>query len=135
MTSAANPQGPRSHAARWKHDSLFKRGYLAVPISFLENYARLKQYGGLTHTEATVVLQIMSFKWDARAPFPSYPKLAKRLNTSPKTVQRHIKALEDKGYLKRLARKGRSNEFDLTPLFDALLENVNAGANLPNPAS
>lgn len=113
-----------SHAARWKHEKLFGRGYLAVPIAFLEHYARLKKFGGLTHAEAMFILHVMSFKWGERAPFPSYATLAKRMGTSPKTVQRQAKALEDKGYLVRVARHGRSNAFELTPLFDSLLEAV-----------
>src|ERR1700722_5875538 len=74
-----------SHAARWKHERLFSRGYLAVPIAFLEHYARLKKYGGLTHAEAMFILHVMSFKWGERAPFPSYATLAKRMGTGPKT--------------------------------------------------
>ena len=66
----------------------------------------------------------MAFKWDARAPFPSYSKLAKRLGTSVKTVQRQAKTLEEKGYLRRESRSGRTNLFELTPLFDALLAAV-----------
>jgi DNA-binding MarR family transcriptional regulator len=113
-----------SHAARWKHEKLFSRGYLAVPISFLEHYANLKKFGGLTHAEAMFILQVMSFKWGERAPFPSYATLAKRMGTGPKTIQRQAKALEDKGYLIRQKRQGRSNAFELTPLFDLLLEAV-----------
>jgi DNA-binding MarR family transcriptional regulator len=115
-----------SHAARSKHERLFSRGYLAVPIAFLEHYARLQKYGGLTHAEAMFILHVMSFKWGERAPFPSYATLAKRMGTGPKTVQRQAKALEDKGYLVRQKRQGRSNAFELTPLFDCLLEAVTA---------
>ena len=111
-------------AARWKHEKLFRHGYLAVPIAFLKYYANLKKFGGLTQSEAMFVLQVMSFKWDDRSPFPSYATLAKRLGTGPKTVQRHAQSLEAKGYLKREARQGRSNAFEFTPLFDSLLEAV-----------
>ena len=116
-----------SHGARWKHEQLFERGYLAVPITFLEYYARLKRYGGLTHSEGMFILQVMAFKWDSREPYPSYTTLAERMGTSPKTIQRHAKALEDKGYLYRVERRGSSNAFELTPLFDSLLEAVTEG--------
>jgi DNA-binding MarR family transcriptional regulator len=76
------------------------------------------------------VLQVMSFKWGEQAPFPSYATLAKRLGTGSKTVQRQAKALEDKGYLRREKRQGRSNAFELTPLFDSLLEAVILEDNL-----
>jgi len=124
-----------SHAARWKHDKLFCRGYLAVPVTFLEHYAKLKKYGGLTHAEGMFVLQVMSFKWGETAPFPSYATLSKRLGTGPKTVQRQAKALEDKGYLRREKRQGRSNAFELTPLFDSLLDAVMSEGNRIGPAT
>jgi DNA-binding MarR family transcriptional regulator len=125
-----------THAVRWKHERLFSRGYVAVPVAFLEHYAHLKRFGGLTHAEAMYVLQVMAFKWSDAAPFPSYATLAKRLGTGPKTVQRQAKALEDKGYIRREKRRGRSNAFDLTPLFDALLDAMPAedGHRLPKAA-
>lgn len=116
--------GSRSYAARWKHEKLFEQGYVAVPVTFLQHYAKLKHYGGLTHAEAMFVLQVMAFKWDERAPFPSYALLAQRLGTSLKTVQRQAQALERKGYIKRETRTGRSNAFEFSALFDALLEAV-----------
>jgi DNA-binding transcriptional regulator YhcF (GntR family) len=66
------------------------------------------------------VLQLMAFKWNQNAPFPSYSTLAKRMNITHKQVRRYAKALEDKGFLRRTARIGSSNSFDLQPLFDAL---------------
>lgn len=113
-----------AHSARWKHEKLFQQGYVAVPITFLQHYAKLQRFGGLTHSEAMFVIQVMAFKWDERAPFPSYATLAKRLGTSVKTVQRQAKVLEEKGYLRRESRRGLSNSFELTPLFDALVEAV-----------
>ena len=110
-------------AVRWGgHDELFAspEGWVGVPDAFLRNYAKLPLYGGLTGSEAMFVLQLMSFKWTGDAPFPSYKTLARRMGVSDKMVRRYAANLEAKGYLKRGARIGSTNTFDLEPLFAAL---------------
>jgi DNA-binding MarR family transcriptional regulator len=93
-------------------------------VVFLRHYATLKPYG-LTAGEALFVLQLMSFKWTSEAPFPSYKTLAKRMGITDKMARRYAAALEGKGYLKRTARIGNSNSFDLQALFDALSSALN----------
>ncbi len=109
----------RSRIARWKHEELFVKGYLIVPSLLLYSYARLKPHP-LTAGEVLFIIHLMDFKWDERAPFPSYKTLAKRMGVSDKMVRRHAQTLEDKRYLRRVARRGLTNQFDLTPFFDAL---------------
>ena len=109
----------RAFSKRWQHEELFAKGYVAVPTLFLRHYANLKPYS-LTSGEALFVLHLMEFKWDEKAPFPGYKTLAERMGVSDKMARRHAKSLEEKKYLKRKVRVGRTNRFDLTPLFDAL---------------
>ncbi len=104
---------------RWKHDELFDDGFVGVPTHFLRLYSLLKP--PMTSGEALFVIQLMSFKWDEANPFPSYKLLAERMGVSSKATQRHAATLESKGYLNRIPRIGTSNEFDLSPLFDAVL--------------
>ena len=66
------------------------------------------------------VLQLMTFKWSATAPFPSYKTIAARMGITDKMARRYAAALEGKGYLRRQSRIGSTNSFDLQPLFDAL---------------
>ena len=106
-------------AERWKHEALFEKGYVPVPVSFLQRYANLKPYP-LTAGEALFVLHLMEFKWDSGDPFPGYKTLAKRMGVSDKMVRRHAKSLETKTYLRRKMRLAQTNLFDLSPLFDAL---------------
>jgi hypothetical protein len=109
-------------AQRWGgHESLFAKpeGWVGVPAAFLRLYGSLKPYQ-LTVAEAMFVIEIMAYKWGAKAPFPSYGTIAKRMGVSTKMVQRYARQLEEKGYLRRQARIGTSNAFDLQPLFDAL---------------
>lgn len=109
----------RSFGARWKHLELFERGYVPVPLYFLELYAQLKPFC-LTVGEAMFVLHLMQFKWDAEAPFPGYKRIAAQMGISDKMARAHAKSLETKGLLVREMRVSQTNRFDLTPLFDAL---------------
>ena len=118
-----NNQPNRSFASRWRHESLFEKGYLVVPTLFLQHYAQLKPFP-LTSGEALFVLHLMEFKWDRQAPFPAYKTLAARMGISAKMARRHAQSLEVKKYLKRRMRVGQTNHFDLNPLFDAVVKAV-----------
>jgi hypothetical protein len=114
------PNTQRSFATRWNHSELFESGFIAVPTAFLRHYAHLKP-NRLTLGEAMFVLHLMEFKWGADDPFPGYATLAERMGVSVKMVRRHAQNLQTKKYLRREIRSGRTNRFDLSPLFDALL--------------
>ena len=105
---------------RWRHEALFRKGYVPVPVLFLHHYAGLKPFP-LTSGEALFVLHLMEFKWDVDNPFPGYKTLAKRMGITDKMARRHAQSLEQKHYLVREMRVGQTNRFDLTLLFDALL--------------
>jgi helix-turn-helix protein len=111
---------PRSFGNRWKHDELFTKGYVGLPVTFLHHYALLNP--PLNAGEALFVIHLMQFKWDEQAPFPGYKKIAAQMGVSDKMARRHAQSLEIKGYLTREERIGRTNRFHLTGLFDALLK-------------
>lgn len=115
-----SPVNKKTVMARWTHTELFDAGFVGVPTRFLELYPKLKP--SLTSGEAIFVIHLMSFKWDAEDPFPSYKRLGERMGTTSKTAQRHATSLEAKKYLTRIQRIGDSNKFDLSRLFDALLK-------------
>lgn len=117
---AGRPRPERTPQARWKHESLFEAGFVPVPQRFLQLYSLLKPHP-LTTSEAVFVLQVMTYKWTADAPFPSYAKLATRMGVTDKAVRRIAQAIERKGLMRRIPRQGGTNKFDLNPLFDALL--------------
>ena len=73
-----------------------------------------------------LVIQIMDFKWDAKDPFPSCKLLAQRMGVGDKRVRRLAQSLEGKGYLRRKMRMSTTNQYDLNPLFDALLQAMEA---------
>lgn len=119
--SSSSPAMSRTYAARWRHADLLESGYLVVPSIFLRHYSQLKPYS-LTHGEVLFILHLMEFKWDSADPFPSYDTLARRMGISTKMARRYGKALEQKGFMRRKIRTGNTNRFDLSPLFDKLLE-------------
>ena len=56
---------------------------------------------GLNPTELLVLAQIMEFQTNTKNCFISDKALAEQFNVSEKTVSRSLKALEDRGFIKR----------------------------------
>jgi hypothetical protein len=112
----------RSATARWGQQDtrLFTEGWLSVPTKFLRYYTALNP--PLSSGEALFVLQLMTFKWDDAAPFPSYGRIAKTMGVTDKMARRYAQSLQKKGYLTRQYQRRAPNKFDLTQLFDALAE-------------
>ena len=79
----------------------------------------------------------MEFKWEQAAPFRSYGTQARRARISVKLARGYGLALELKGFLRREIRTGNTNLFDLTPLFDNLLQQISRTAvdNRETPTS
>jgi DNA replication protein len=105
----------RQVANRWT-PRIAQVGWTPVSNYFLENYHRLN----LTHSEAMVVVHLLSFKWDDAAPFPSLATLAKRMGITPPSVRTHLRNLEKKGCLMREIQVGTTNRFHLQGLFTKL---------------
>jgi hypothetical protein len=78
----------------------------------------------LSPAESLFVLQLMVHKWDAKAPFPSYRLVAKRMGVSVEYARSISRGLERKRYLNRILRIGKTVKFDLNPLFGVLAENA-----------
>jgi hypothetical protein len=115
---------PDKHArdmiSRWGgNKEVFAKGFVSVPTLFLEARASLKPHV-LNPAETMFVIDLMSHKWDARSPFPGYKRLAKMMGCSEQYVRKIARTLENKQFIKRIARVGATNEFDLSPLFAKL---------------
>ncbi len=109
---------------RWT-PTLIADGFTPIPSAFLLHYAEL----GISSHEAMLIIHLMSFKWDEKKPFPRFARIAERMKISETATRGHARSLEKKGLLRRIKRPGRSNEFDLTPLFRKL-EQAQADAAL-----
>jgi len=71
---------------------------------------------------------VMVFKWDEKAPFPGYKKVAKRMGISEVYARKLARSLQGKGFLLRIPRVGQTNAFDFTPLFTKLVAHAQAEA-------
>lgn len=116
---------------RWT-PRLAKAGWTPICDYFLKNLRRLN----VSPTEAMVIIQLMSFKWDEKAPFPALKTIANRLGITSTSVRSHIRKLEKRKLLTRSFTTGTTNRFFLEPLFlklealmdeDALLAEAEEG--------
>jgi DNA-binding transcriptional ArsR family regulator len=97
------------------------RGYQAVPHDLFKFQAQLD----LSNGELVTLLNILDFWWEAdKNPFPGVSALAKRMNTNPRSVQRHLKVLEDKGFAIRERGNDEKRRFNLDGLVSRLAKLV-----------
>jgi DNA-binding MarR family transcriptional regulator len=119
MATIQRPNSANSSFAKQWSSSLVSFGFTQISDVFLKSYSALAPYP-LTHGEAMFIIHLFQFKWNEDAPFPSYRKLASMMGLTEKSVKRYARQLERKGYLVRDKRDGRTNEFNLTGLINAL---------------
>jgi len=107
----------REIEARWGEPAL-SQGFTAIPNVLLRYCNELE----LDSLDLAIVMHLASYWWDSgRLPHPSKGRIAMALNVDPRTVQRRIKAMEERGHIKRKARRSRAgdndtNEYDLSGL-------------------
>lgn len=111
---------PQKFLDRWGGEKvLFHEGYVPVPVTFLRCLGQLAPHT-LNPAEALFLLELLVFKWDEENPWPSYAKIAEQMGISDTYARRLARKLEKKGFLERKKRVGRTNEFNLNPLFEKL---------------
>lgn len=93
------------------------RGYQAVPHDLFRFQAQLK----LSNGELVTLLNILDFWWEAgKNPFPGASALAKRMDTTERSLQRHLKKLQDLGYAVRERGSDEKRRFNLDGLVEKL---------------
>ena len=112
----------RRSEAKWG-TSVIAQGYCIIPALLFRAQRRL----GRSVTQLALILQIAEFWWeDGRLPWPKKETLADRLNISEKQVQRLVRDLETREYLRRVKRvtsHGQtSNAYDFSGLVARLQE-------------
>ncbi|MEM7637976.1 MAG: helix-turn-helix domain-containing protein [Pseudomonadota bacterium] len=109
-------QPERAIHARW--GDLTDVGFTAVPNTLIQAQSAL----GLTSTDIVILLNFTLHWWDPDShPYPRSNTIARRTGLSTRTVQRTIKSLEERGFIKRFVDRGE-RFIDLTPLRDKLKE-------------
>ena len=94
--------------AKWGEAAV--AGWQGLPDVLLKNQHKLD----LTPTELVVLINVLSFWWYAdELPYPRISTLAKRMNVTPRTVQRCLQRLNERGLLQKkidIGEDGKSRE-------------------------
>jgi hypothetical protein len=106
--------------AKWGTD-VMAIGYCILPSLLFRAQNRL----GLRMSHLAVILQLAEFWWyDDKLPWPKKQLLAERLGIKEKQVQRLVRDLEQRGYIKRVTRNTphgqTSNAYDFSGLVKKL---------------
>jgi Helix-turn-helix domain len=113
---------PKRRAEDKWSSQVMKFGYTPLPNLLLRAQGKLK----ITAVQLNVLVQVIEHWWDAdEYPFPGKDTIARRMNRSPRQVQRYLTQLEKKGLITRITRyKGKkaqtSNAYSLEGLVKKL---------------
>lgn len=100
-----------AHAIQDRWGAGLGGGFVVIPSVLLQHQGEL----GLDCEEMVVLANLLSHWWhDERMPYPRTESIAKRTGISRRTVQRRIKQLEVKGFLKRRAMLSEETARGLT---------------------
>ncbi len=102
-----------------------ERGFTQVPNYLLQINMFVAEEIRLSPAEMIVLLHLVGSWWKKNEmPFLAMRTLSDRTGVSERQVQRAIKSLEEKGYIKKERKKIKgiiaSNSYDLTPLVEIL---------------
>ena len=93
---------------------ILDEGFTTVPNILLRYRKNLK----IKPKHLTLIIDIMSFKWDSENPFPSYSTLATRAGMDERSVKRTMQELEELGLLIRTPRFDEESGAQITTVFD-----------------
>jgi predicted transcriptional regulator len=128
-TDASNvvPLRP-SKAAKLRSEAKWGTEVMAIGFCILPSLLfRAQNRLGLKSTHLAVILQLADFWWhDDNLPYPKKQTIAERIGLKEKQVQRLVRDLQQRGYVKRIVRKTphgqTSNFYDLSGLVKKLQE-------------
>ena len=116
-TGQKSVRTPKSSEKMWGRANV-EAGFLILPSILLERQKALD----LNADELNVLLHLVRRWWEKdRLPHPGKKGIADCMGVSPRTVQRHLTALEGKGLIRRKPRRRESggtdtNAYDLSGL-------------------
>jgi len=106
---------------------ILDEGFTSVPNILLRYRSKI----GLKPKHIMLIIDIMSYKWDAGYPFPSYSTLSQRSGIEERSVKRITQDLEEFGLLVKTPRFDNetgaqtTTVFDFRPLVTRLIEEMN----------
>jgi hypothetical protein len=122
------PLRPKKSEGRRLEDkwspAVMKLGYTGLPNLLLRAQGKLK----ITPMQFNVLVQVMEHWWEAeRDPYPAKDTIARRMNKSPRQVQRYLTQLEKGDFIKRVARySGRKAQINNAYSLNGLIKKLKA---------
>ncbi|MDA7967151.1 helix-turn-helix domain-containing protein [Ruegeria sp.] len=113
---------------------ILDEGFTSVPNILLRYRSKI----GLKPKHIMLIIDIMSYKWDAGYPFPSYATLSQRSGVEERSVKRITQDLEELGLLVKTPRFDSetgaqvTTVFDFRPLVTKLIEELNKDNEAPD---
>ncbi len=108
---------------KWS-SQVMKLGYTGLPNLLLRAQGKLK----IGPMEFNVLVQVIEHWWEAgRDPYPAKDTIARRMNKSPRQVQRYLTKLEEDGLIRRIERfSGKKAQIANAYSFDGLIAKLKA---------
>ncbi len=117
LVAKQNREGLRQNEEKWTL-ALLQAGWSMIPNVILERQQALE----LDSVDVNIILHLVRHWWTAdKLPFPSKRTIAECIGLDPRTIQRHIAALEKRKLIERKKRSDKhqgqkSNYYDLRGL-------------------
>ena len=93
---------------------ILDQGFTSVPNTLLRYRTKL----GIKSHHLSLIIDIMSFKWDTENPFPSYSALAAKAGVTERGIMKTIQDLEKMKLLIRTQRFDSETGAQITTVFD-----------------
>jgi DNA-binding transcriptional regulator YhcF (GntR family) len=121
ITAAAEEEVQKANEEKWSK-TLMAAGWTAIPSVILEKQHAL----GLDAIDMNIIAHLTIYWWKkTNLPRPSIATIAKAVGVKPRTIQKHLKKMEDDGFITRHQRRrsGQSNNTNLYS-FEGLIKAV-----------
>lgn len=89
----------RANERKWTPE-LMAPGWTMIPSVLMEYQREL----GLSPVQFNILMQLAKYWWTENPPFVAKKTIARAMNVSPRTVQRHLTELETAGIIRREER-------------------------------
>ena len=97
-STGTSPKRKKSSTEKIFGGAVMGHGYTGVPNIMVRAQSRL----GLNPAQFNILIQLLSYYMDpARPPFPTKRELRNRTGLSDATLKKHMKALEQAGFIRR----------------------------------
>ena len=107
-STATSPKRNKSSTEKIFGTDVMGHGYTGIPNIMMRAQSRL----GLNSAQFNILIQLLSYYMDSeRPPYPTKRELRNRINVSDTTLKKHIRDLEQAGFVRRQQRFTKAGDF------------------------